>query len=68
MKDRGVSTMSLYLGNNKVLVNQDGATCVINLADTLDTIFKGFLLKSSDGFVLKGSDNSYLTVKETANL
>lgn len=60
--------MSLYSGNKKVLVNLDGKTYVINLADTLDTIFKGFLLKSSDEFVLKGSDNSYITVKETANL
>ena len=60
--------MSLYSGNRKVLVNLDGKTYVINLADTLDTIFKGFLLKSSDEFVLKGSDNSYITVKETANL
>lgn len=59
--------MSLYLGSNKVLANQNGNTYVVNLADTKGAVFNRSLLNSSDELTVEESDESF-AVKDTIDL
>lgn len=55
--------MALYLGNNKVKLNVDGVLYYLNLFSETP-IFGGIRLLSSDGYILKDSNELYLVVKE----
>lgn len=55
--------MALYLGDLKVKLQLDSNVYRINLFPEPPTITGG-LLKTSEGYILKSSDDLYLTVKE----
>lgn len=56
--------MALYLGNEKVKLNLNQVTYVLNLfSETL--ILSGIRLLSSEGYILKDSNGLFLTLKES---
>ena len=55
--------MALYLDNDKVKINFDGATYRFNLVVVTPSIV-GVKLLSSDDYILKDSNGLYLTSKE----
>lgn len=56
--------MALYLGNEKIKINLNQVTYVLNLfSDTL--ILSGIRLLSSEGYILKDSNGLFLTAKES---
>ena len=58
--------MALYLGSSeKLKINLSGVIYYLNLFTSSSTpIVNGIMLKSSDGYVLKGSNGLYLTTQE----
>ena len=56
--------MSVYLGNQKVKVILNGTVYKINLND-IDFISNTVRLLSSDGYVLKDLNDTYLVPKES---
>ena len=56
--------MGLYLGSNKKhKLTMNNMRVRLNIISS-SSIVNGILLKSSDGYTLKDSNNRYLTVKE----
>lgn len=56
--------MALYLGNSeKLKIYSDGVICYLNIFSTYP-ITNGIKLVSSDGYVLKDSNNLYITTKD----
>lgn len=55
--------MALYLGNDKVKINLDGAAYHLNLVVVTPSI-DGVKLLTSDGYELKDLNGLYLTSKE----
>lgn len=56
--------MALYLGSNKVKISLNGIDYLINILSPAPMI-NGIALLSSDGYVLKDSNELYLTAKES---
>lgn len=60
--------MALYLGRNKQKIRLDGNTLRLTVFSKTP-ITNGIRLLSSEGYALKDSNNSYLTIlSETLNL
>ena len=56
--------MALYLGNQKVKLNLNGAAYKLNIFSTA-SIINGTILLSSDNYILKDSNGLYITLKES---
>ena len=57
--------MALYLGTNKVKINLDGIIRKIAVFEDIDNVLlEGIKLLSFDGYVLKDSNELYITAKD----
>lgn len=55
--------MALYFGSDRRRINLGGSMWYLNLFSTI-SITNGIRLLSSDGYVLKDSNGTYITAKE----
>ena len=55
--------MSLYIGKEKRKINLNGITYIVQLISQTP-IVNNVMLLSSEGYILKDSNELYLTVKE----
>lgn len=56
--------MALYLGSNKVKLNLNDIIYSLNIF-TGNTLLNGIMMLSSDNYVLKDSNELFLTAKES---
>lgn len=56
--------MALYLGSDKIKININGIVYNLNLFSSSNPIVNGVILLSSDDYILKDSNNLFVTAKE----